>query len=126
MTPPDMRRDKTKYLDGKFLFEYYWKTMGPARSYDGLRRYCISQGIVNTQRGTNPNRMSIMKAMWRWATRKENFEEGYEIVNNAMRDEGRFMSKDEWKEFLRDKVHVAYQYNVPKEKKFLRKNGYNL
>lgn len=126
MTKPNMRGKRAHYLNGEILFKYYWATMGTARSISGVIRYCKAQGIVNPMTGLPPSQMGVEKAMWRWAVLKENFEEGYEIVNAAMRDQGQFMSKEEWRDFLFHKIGIAYQYTPRYYKRFLKRNGYEI
>lgn len=126
MSKPDMHKQRKKYLDGEMLFKKYWTEMGTARTYDALIRFCIANDIVNPFTGKPPNRMSVSKAMWRWAVRKKNFEVGYEIVNAAMKDEAKFMSKEEWREFLYEKVGMAYQHDSAGYKRFLKRNGYEI
>lgn len=125
MAMPDTKRHKKKYLDGEVLFEYYWGKMGQARNFAALQRYCVAQGWVNPVLGTAPGRMTLFKAVYRWATKKENFEKGYEIVQAGQRDVGNFMSRDEWKQHLRDRVKSAWQFAKDRHlQNFLRKNDY--
>jgi len=109
----------------EFLFDYYWRVMGAARSYYRLVPLCAEMGILNFKTGFPPTRMSIFKAIWRWAIRKENFDKAYEIANKALFNEGKFMTREEWKEFLKEKIRPAYQIESEGEyKRFLKRNDY--
>lgn len=125
MAQPDTKRWKRKYLNGEVLFRYYWGEMGSARTLSKLVMYCVSQGWVNPWTGQPPRKMTLHKAMYRWATQKDNFEASYQVVQNEQRDEGNFMTREEWKEFLRKQVKSAWQFPRPVYyERFLKKHGY--
>ena len=114
-------------MNGGILFKYYFQTMGTARSMDKLSRFCKTEGIVNKD-GNPPTRMGLHKAMWRWAIRKENQQEAFEIYTSS--ELGRTFpvipSWEEWIEYLRGKIETAYQHGGIYEKnRFLKTNGYS-
>ncbi len=114
-------------MNGEFLFHYYFQTMGTARSLAKLSRYCASEGMINLD-GNPPTRMGLMKAMWRWALKKENQKDAYEIYTNS--ELGALFpvinSWDEWLEFLRNRVESAYQHGGIRERnKWMNQNGYS-
>lgn len=132
-----MKKEKMKknnnfhegYMNGGFLFKYYFSVMGTARSMDKLVKLCASDGVTNPAYGTPPTRMGIYKSMWRWALKKENQKEAYNIYTSSELGElfPVIQSWEEWIEFLRSKIESAYQHGGIHEKtRWMRTNGYSV
>ncbi len=116
-------------MDGGFLFKYYFQTMGTARSMDKLVKLCASEGVLNPAYGNAPTRMGIYKSMWRWALKKENQKEAYEIYTSS--ELGNLFpvvkTWEEWIEFLKSRIETAYQHGGIHEKnKWMKINGYSV
>lgn len=114
--------DKTKFLDGGFLYDYYFRVMGTARSQRKLPAVAVANGMTN-HFGRKPTTMGCWKAMWRWACQPENHQKAYDLYNAALADMGKFVSFDEFKLILRDRSLVAVQFrNDGQKQRYWRKN----
>jgi hypothetical protein len=102
------------YLDGEFLYRHYYE-MGDGRSYKRLQKYMEGEGIETTT-------MGIWKAVWRWASLKENRNKAWEIYQAHSNE----MSYNEWvMDMVEHKIPKAWQYNTQaKHNKFLKENGW--
>lgn len=117
---------KEGYLDGEKLFRKYYE-MGDARSIVRLATWAISIGMAQPIKKTksNPNGlpcMGVWKAMWRWASLRENFQAAWEIHQQ-------FTPNASWTNYRQDmietKIPAAWQHPVlSKREKFLRENGW--
>lgn len=114
---------RTAFLDGGFLYDYYFRVMGLAHSKEKLTRVCKEVGMVNLF-GEPPTPMGCWKAMWRWACKEENHQKAYELYNGHLANKGLYITFDEFKDLLRDKVYSALQFKKPKDlERFLKRNG---
>ena len=128
-----MTRKKTnfpllKYMDGEYLFRYYFQTMGEARSFPKLIEHCRAEYMIHPENGKPPTKMGLYKAMWRWATRKENQQTAWDIYKSSqLGDEWtQIESWNDWIKFLEDRISSAHQFAKPSEyRNFLRYNGYS-
>lgn len=121
---PNLRES---YLDGEKLFRKYFE-MGEARSTVRLATWAVSIGMARpVKKGSKNNKhglpvMGVWKAMWRWATVKENFQAAWEIYRQ-------YVPNASWTEYRQDiidsKVRAAWQHPTEaKRNKFLRENGW--
>lgn len=118
-----------RYMDGEYLFQYYFQTMGEARSLPKLVAHCKENYIIHPETGKPPTRMGIYKAIWRWATKKENQQTAWEIYKNSqLGDEWKMITDwDEWMNFLKERITSARQFAKPNEyRNFLKYNGYQI
>jgi hypothetical protein len=117
MRSPNLRE---KYLDGEKLFRKYWE-MGEGKSIALLTEWAITEGMTSS-RGETPTHMGVWKALWRWASMKENRELAWKIYM----ENGGDKSWEVWSnEIVRYKVPVAWQHPThAKRDKFLRENGW--
>lgn len=76
--------------------------MGDARSLTKLNKWAEANGIRNPVTGKPPSKVACYKAMWRWASLKENQRKAYEIAKEALAHHGEL----EWDEFIE---HIAYR-----------------
>lgn len=116
-------------MDGEYLFRYYFQTMGEARSLPKLSEHCRQEYMIHPEHGTPPTRMGIYKAMWRWATRKENQQLAWEIYNSSQLgdDWEEINDWNDWLSFLEERIKSAHQFAKPNEyRNFLRYNGYSV
>lgn len=113
---PNLRE---KYLNGEALFRKYWE-MGDTRSVALLAEWAILQGMKSSK-GTEPTIMGVWKAMWRWASLKENRETAWEIVSQHSQ-----MTRSQWiNDMLITKIPTAWQHPTnAKRDRFLRENGW--
>lgn len=117
-----------KYMDGEYLFRYYFQTMGEARSFPKLIEHCRAEYVIHPESGSPPTKMGLYKAMWRWATRKQNQRIAFDIYQNSELGEEYeyFETWEDWLDFLKDRIASAHQFAKPNEyRNFLRDNGYN-
>lgn len=115
---PNLRE---KYLDGEKLYRKYFE-MGDAKTIDRLVRWSISQGMKSSK-GNEPTHMGVWKAMWRWASLKENKEIAWEIFRHY-----NFNSlRAEWdKDMVDNKIKAAWQHPTDaKYRRFLKENGWS-
>lgn len=116
-------RKGMKYIDGEFLYDYYFRVMGSARSQRKLPAVAEANGIKNFY-GESPSFMGCWKSMWRWACEPENHQKAYELYNNAMQDYGLYYTFDEFKQILREKSKIAVQFkNEHQRDRFWKRNG---
>lgn len=110
---------KEKYLDGEVLFRKYYE-MGDARTIQRLRKFAVSQGMSSST-GKEPTPMGVWKAMWRWASLKENCQSAFEIYRTWTSKEF-----DEWNEYMLKTIKTAWQFTtVAKYQRFLKQNGWS-
>src|SRR5512147_842675 len=108
------RNLKSSYLDGEKLFRKYYE-MGDAKSTSRLAAWAIAEGMAKPVKVTkkNPNGLPVMgvwKAMWRWASLKENRVKAYQIYYDSLFKQGGQMSFDEWaKDMIETKIPTAWQ-----------------
>lgn len=95
-----------KYLDGEQLFRRYW-SMGVNRSINKLQKELAQEGVTSSQNGKTPIKMTIWKAMWRWAV--DNPDEAYQIVLAGLRDSGDYVTPEQWEREVLEKRATAYQ-----------------
>jgi hypothetical protein len=106
MTPINMR--KTRFLDGKKIFLLYYRDMGSARSI-GKAKIQLGREAINPTTGRIVNDMAMWGSMYRWAM--NNLDTSYQIFSAAMRDEGKYHTFEEWKEFIFDKADILVRHN---------------
>jgi hypothetical protein len=120
----DMKKKKRvyawQYIDGEKVFRYYWEVMGTARSYIKLSKWAKTEGMSNPTTGKSPTSMAVWFAVWRWAIKNQ--EIAYTIYNKALSDNGGFINKEQWKEFIDEKAEVCL--NERGYKKFRQDYGY--
>jgi hypothetical protein len=114
---PNLRE---KYLDGEKLFRKYFE-MGESRSINLLTEWAITEGMTSST-GQEPTDMGIWKAMWRWASLKENKDVAWKIAFQH----GGCTNPDEWeKEMVNIKIPSAWQHSTrAKRERFMRENGW--
>jgi hypothetical protein len=95
MTP--IRMNKNMILDGEKIFRMYFTDMGSARSIGKVIKQ-LGTAAVNPNTGRTVTHMAIWFSLWRWAM--ENLDLSYQIFSYAMRDEGKYHTKEEWIEFV--------------------------
>ena len=117
-----------KYMDGEYLFKYYFQAMGASRSLIKLIEHCRTEYMIHPEQGRPPTKMGIYKAMWRWATVKENQKMAWEIYKTAdLGEEWNPINEwGAWVDFLKERVPSAYQYDPKTYKRFLVRNGYSV
>lgn len=113
---PNLRE---KYLDGERLFRKYFE-MGESGSFVLLAEWAILEGMKSS-RGDEPTPMGCWKAMWRWASLKENQNTAFKIISDATN-----ISFPDWqKQMVKKFIPIAWQHpNPAKREKFLRENGW--
>lgn len=108
-----------KYMDGEVLFRKYFE-LGDAASFVRLRAFAISKGMVSSS-GDEPTTMGLWKAMWRWASLKENKEHAWQIYQATHPN----VSREEWDMLMLDRIKKAWQYRTnSRYEKFLKDNGW--
>ena len=95
-------------MDGERIFTMYYRDLGSARSVAKVKNQ-LAAAAVNPKTGRQVNDMAVWGSMYRWAM--NNLDESYRIFNDAMRDEGKFHTFDEWKEFIFEKISVITKHN---------------
>lgn len=118
---------KEGYLDGEKLFRKYYE-MGEAKSTQKLARWAISVGMASHTTPSKHNKeglptMGVWKAMWRWATLKENKGTAFHI---AITNSSKKPTMEEWiRDMIETKIPTAWQHPTDAKKdKFLRENGW--
>lgn len=128
LPPNKTYRDKSDFLapHAEELYRVYILEMGTARSYRRLANYCKEKGWTN--RKGQVYHSAVAKAVWRWATRLENFKKAYMLYQEAMRNEGKFITEEDFKyKVLMERIYSAHQHqNQGKVDRFLRKHGYTV
>lgn len=111
---------REKYLDGEKLFRKYYE-MGETRSIRMLTEWAILDGMKSLQ-GHEPTSMGVWKAMWRWASLRENHLKAWDIVSKA----NPTLTWGEWvKDMIEVKIPSAWQHpTIPKRERFLKENGW--
>jgi hypothetical protein len=109
-----IRMEKNKILDGQRIFRMYYTDLGSARSIVKVRKQ-LGNDAINPRTGRHVTNMAIWFSMYRWAY--ENLDLSYQIFMDAMRDEGKFHTREEWETFVSHKAHVIVKQS---EKKFQR------
>ena len=99
---------KTRFLDGEAIFRLYYLTLGSARSIVKVKKQ-LGSAAVNPKTGRQVNDMALWGSMYRWAM--NNLDVSYQIFNDAMRDEGKYHTFDEWKEFIFEKADILVKHN---------------
>jgi len=84
------------------VYRLYWEEMGTARSNARVAKHLHSLGIYNKDTGHRVTDMAVWNSMWRWAI--ENSDVAYQIFNKAQADYGEFYTKEQWDEFIKDKM----------------------
>lgn len=128
-----MKKLRDNYLDGEKLFRKYFD-MGAAASTYRLHRFAIGEQMLSPE-GKEPTPMGVWKAMWRWASRKENKDTAYQIFCKYI-DEHDWRLPDTslpwdgdrqvlWNQFMLQKIKSAWQFpKKSREDKFLREHGW--
>ena len=111
------------FIDGGFLYNYYFTVMGTAHSQRKLPAIAKEHGMVNYL-GQPPSIAGCWKGMWRWAFRKENHQKAYEIYNAHLSTVGQFVSFEEFIEFLKKQCLYIMQFQSEGSKKrWLKRSG---
>ena len=130
-----MRKLRESYLNGEKLFRKYFE-MGSATSAMVLARFAVTEGMY-LPGGPKPTPMGVWKAMWRWASLKENKEVAFDIFSSYVRDYGWRLADTDlpwdgpievlWNEFMIQKIKSAWQHATSQRlERFLRKNGWSI
>ena len=99
---------RTRFLDGEKIFRLYYVELGSARSIVKVKRQLGKEAInPKTQRPVCD--MALWGSMYRWAM--NNLDLSYQIFMEAMRDEGKYHTLEEWKEFVFEKITVITKQN---------------
>lgn len=135
-----MRKLKESYLDGKQLYKAYFE-MGNGASIVRLARWAIANSMAKPTKIARYNKeglpcMGVWKAMWRWASLKENHPEAYQIFQTYVNTYGWLDDTDfpwpmgtvitlqDWNRFMLKKVKTAWQFAPNRHARFLRENGW--
>ena len=114
---------RSKFIDGGFLFNYYFTIMGTAHSQRKLPQVAKENGMVNYL-GKPPSVPGCWKAMWNWASEKENHQKAYEIYNNHLMSVGQFITVEDFMDLLRKQTLTSKQF--PTEgyaKRYFKREG---
>lgn len=117
----DITLGKPRILDGEWLFQYYFTSMGSARSIRKLVNYLTSNGTVNPKTGRSVTDMAVWFSMWQWAM--YNSTKAYEVFNKAMADEGKFYTDTEWDVFLQKQARTCLKKSDRRFNKWLSRIG---
>ena len=127
-----MRKLRENYLDGERLFRQYF-AMGAGASATRLQEFAVTCGMLSPE-GNEPTVMGVWKAMWRWASLKENKSTAFEIfVNHVDNYDWQLGDPDLpwkgdrhelWTQFMEQKIRSAFQYGEARHQRFLRENGW--
>lgn len=129
------------FLNGEQIYKYYF-SMGEAASVARLTRWAISSGMAKPARKTKMNpeglpRMGVWKAMWRWASLKENRNDAYLIFAEFVKTygwtgdtdfpwpKGTEISLSDWHRFMLPKIQTAWQFQYNRHNRFLLENGWS-
>ena len=99
---------KTRFLDGEKIFKLYYTELGSARSIVKVKKQ-LGSAAINPKTGRQVNDMALWGSMYRWAM--NNLDVSYKIFLEAMRDEGKYHTFDEWKEFIFEKAEIIVKRN---------------
>jgi len=127
-----MKKFGQSFLDGEKLFRQYF-LMGDGASAKRLQRFAVSSGMLSPE-GREPTVMGCWKAMWRWASLKENKDTAFSIFLEHYKKRG-WKNFDPdltwdgdpqelWKQFMLQKIQSAYQFNRRRHERFLKENGW--
>lgn len=127
-----MRKIRQSYLDGEKLYRR-WFEMGAGASAIRLQRWAVTEGMLSPE-GNVPSVMGVWKAMWRWASLKENKDVAKELFLDFVRNrEWRLKDLDLpwdgdpdelWRLFMLQKIETAWQFTPARNKRFLKENGW--
>ena len=129
-----MKKLRENYLDGEKLFLKYFE-MGEATSIPRLVNYATSENMLSPE-GKKPTPMGVWKAMWRWASLKENKDRAFEVFSHYVKNYGwRFPDTDLpwdsddprelWHQFMMKTIKSAWQFGTQSRlNRFLHKNGW--
>lgn len=133
---------KEPYLSGEELYRYYF-SMGDGASIQRLAKWAVSEDKAKSVRISYRNKeglpfMGVWKAMWRWASLKENRNEAYLIFSDYVRkygwlddtdfpwEAGSVVSLSDWHRFMLKKIKTAWQFKKESyHKRFLLRNGWS-
>lgn len=110
ISPPIARTNRP--LDGKMAWEACIK-------YGGI--YGAAKRIINTDTGRPYTRSGLSRAAYRYAL--DHLEEIRPQWEQIARDEGIVPTEEAWKDWLRQKAHITFYYQVSKYRKFIEANG---
>ena len=118
---------REKYLDAERLFRKYVED-GETRSISALTEWAKQEGMKSS-RGDEPTQMGVWKAMWRWASLKENKETAWKIIQGHIfgTAKQRFQyDRNRWEwEMINTRIPSAWQHaTAAKREKFLRENDW--
>ena len=130
------KKIRDSYLDGEKLFRHYCK-MGGAKSIGILRRYAVSENMFDPTNNKEPTRMGVWKAMWRWASLKENRDTAYQLFLETHQQDIQddewlsqyfpdSINRKDWDALMLKRIDSAWQFRTPMlRQKFLQKNGWS-
>lgn len=125
---------RKSYLNGEILYKKYF-SLGQAANISKLANFANTEKMWG-EHGYKPTRMGVWKAMWRWASLKENKNEAYCIFSKYVYDygwtwdtdfpwkAGDTVSLEMWHKFMIRKISRAYQYKARVHDRFLTQNGW--
>lgn len=129
-----MKKLVDPYFDGEKLFTMYFGVRG-GESITTLAKLAVSSGMTSVEY-KNKNkipRMGVWKAMWRWASLKENRDRAFQIFCDYL-DKYGWTWDDEydwdtdrealWKKFMLQKIKSAWQFEKARHDRFLKENGW--
>lgn len=119
-----MIKSKHRYniLNGEELFIHYWQTMGRARSIAKLNRWLLENGKRNPNTGKPLAYAAGWWSLWRWAA--ENPQQAYSMWNDAMKDEGKFYTYEQFLEHAQTMMYkLILKHNKPRFHRWLAKHG---
>ena len=128
-----MKKLRENYLDGERLYRQYF-LMGAAASSSRIQKFAVSCGMLSPE-GNEPTTMGVWKAMWRWASLKENKDLAFSIFSDYVDNYNWRLpdpdlpwdgDRDElWHEFMMQKIRTAWQFSSERRlRRFLKKNGW--
>jgi len=118
MTKINMRR--TRFLDGERIFRIYFTEMGSARSLGKVKKQ-LGESARNPYKGTIVTDAAIEGSMWRWAM--NNLDFSYPIFNEAMRNEGKYHTFEEWKEHVFHHAERLVRHNPRTFQNWMKRIG---
>lgn len=134
------RKIKDPYLPGEELYKYYF-SMGAGASIQRLAKWAIANGKAKPVPPAYQNKqglpaMGVWKAMWRWASMKNNKTDAYLVFKDYVKNYGWLDDTDfpweigteiswqDWCNFMLRKIKTAWQYPPGRYARFLRENGW--
>ena len=118
MTKINMRR--TRFLDGERIFRIYFTEMGSARSLGKVKKQ-LGESARNPYKGTIVTDAAIEGSMWRWVM--NNLDFSYPIFNEAMRNEGKYHTFEEWKEHVFHHAERLVRHNPRTFQNWMKRIG---